>query len=256
MSTAWAQDAGSAARIGRVRREDHPDAVAGPAGPPRPSGVVLTNLCFHGVGVPGRALEPGEARYWVDPGRLAGLLDVATGRPDVRLSFDDGNASDVAIALPALRRRGLRAAFFVVAGRLDRPGSLRAADVRALTEAGMTVGSHGLAHRPWRGMDAATRRAELVEARERIAEAAGRPVVTAALPLGQYDRALLAELRRLGYARVYSSDAVPADERAWLQPRTSVEAGTDPAALARLLDRPGRVAATTRRAWHRVKALR
>lgn len=217
---------------------------------------MLTNLCFHGVGVPGRVLEPGEARYWVDADRFSALLDVVEGRPDVRLSFDDGNASDVAVALPALRRRGLRAAFFVVAGRLDRSGSLRTADVRALAEAGMTVGTHGLGHRPWRGMDGATRHAELVEARDRIAEAASRPVAAAALPLGRYDRALLTELRRLGYARVYSSDALPAREDAWLQPRTSVEAGTDPAALVRLLDRPRRVVPAARRAWHRAKALR
>ena len=41
--------------------------------------------------------------------------------------FDDGNASDVELALPALRERGLKATFFVVAGRLGTPGFLDAA---------------------------------------------------------------------------------------------------------------------------------
>ena len=50
----------------------------------------------------------------------------------MRLSFDDGNSSDVEIALPALRERGLPRRFFVVAGRLDRPGSLSRDDVREL----------------------------------------------------------------------------------------------------------------------------
>jgi len=35
----------------------------------------------------------------------------------VQLSFDDGNRSDVGIALPALLERELSATFFVVAGR-------------------------------------------------------------------------------------------------------------------------------------------
>ena len=47
----------------------------------------------------------------------------------MRISFDDGNASDLEIGLPALLERGLTATFFVLAGRLGRPGSLDADEV-------------------------------------------------------------------------------------------------------------------------------
>jgi hypothetical protein len=40
---------------------------------------------------------------WVSRERLDAVLDSVAGRDDVRITFDDGNASDVVHALPALR---------------------------------------------------------------------------------------------------------------------------------------------------------
>jgi peptidoglycan/xylan/chitin deacetylase (PgdA/CDA1 family) len=203
-------------------------------------GTLVVNVCFHGIGTPGRELEPGEADYWVARQAFLDVLDEVASWPAVRLSFDDGNASDAEIALPALLERGLRADFFVLAGRLDATGSLGEDEVRELARHGMGIGSHGMRHRSWRGMDPATRREELVEARERLAEVAGRPVEAAACPLGRYDRHVLAELRRLGYRRVYTSDRRYARPDAWLQPRHSVRAGDTPASMrASALARPG-----------------
>ncbi len=119
------------------------------------------------------------------------ILDEIASWPSVQISFDDGNKSDVEFGLPALVERGLTATFFVLAGRLDSVGSLDPGDIVDLCSAGMTVGTHGMNHRSWRGMDAETRHRELSDARERIAEIAGRSVDQAALPLGQYDRRLL-----------------------------------------------------------------
>lgn len=191
----------------------------------------VINICFHGIGTPRRELEPGEAPYWVSHAEFISILDEVMSWPRVVLSFDDGNASDVELALPALLERGLRADFFVLAGRLGAEGSLSEDQVRELVRQGMTVGSHGMWHRPWRGMEPETRDEELVRARDRIAEAAGASVDTAACPLGRYDRRLLSDLRRLGYTRVYTSDRRVARADGWLQPRHSVRAGDTPESL-------------------------
>jgi peptidoglycan/xylan/chitin deacetylase (PgdA/CDA1 family) len=193
------------------------------------------NICFHGVGAPARELEPGEQAYWIGRAQFEDILDSVGSHPCVDLSFDDGNSSDVRIALPALVSRGLVARFFVLAGRLGAPGSLGATDLRALHDAGMVVGSHGMHHRPWRRLDDEAARVELVEARERIGEASGAPVAEAACPLGRYDRRLLADLRRLGYTRVYTSDRRRARPGAWLQPRYSVRSGDDEASVRRMV---------------------
>jgi peptidoglycan/xylan/chitin deacetylase (PgdA/CDA1 family) len=204
------------------------------------------NICFHGIGTPGRDLEPGEDQYWVSVDQFCALLDEVTGWPGIRLSFDDGNSSDVHYGLPALTERGLTADFFVIVGRLSTVGSIGEDEVRHLRSAGMGIGCHGLTHRSWRGMDDATTHAELVRARDRLAEVAATPIREAACPRGQYDRAALAACRRAGYAAVYTSDRRPASPGAWLQPRFSVRRDDTPQSLRALVAAAGRPATRLR----------
>lgn len=180
------------------------------------------NVCFHGVGTPQRELEPGEAPYWISVSTFLGVLDLVADRPQVAISFDDGNTSDIAVGLPALLERNLTATFFPLAGRLGQRGSLDGDDVRELASAGMTIGTHGMDHVPWRGLDATTRHRELVTARDRLREVVGAPVDEAALPLGRYDRRLFGHLRRLGYTAVHTSDRRRARAGAWVQARYSI----------------------------------
>ncbi|MDI6101740.1 polysaccharide deacetylase family protein [Actinoplanes sp. NEAU-A12] len=205
----------------------------------------VINICFHGIGTPQRDLELGEDRYWISVELFHAVLDEVRTWPSVRISFDDGNASDLEIGLPALQERGLTADFFVIAARFGKPGSLSEDDVRRLHGAGMTIGTHGMWHRPWRGMDAETSTEELATARDRIAGVVGVPVDQAACPLGRYDRELLGKMRKLGYRRVFTSDRRRAQAGSWLQPRYSLrredtvdglraEALVGPGALTRL----------------------
>jgi peptidoglycan/xylan/chitin deacetylase (PgdA/CDA1 family) len=187
------------------------------------AGRVL-NLCFHGIGRPGRPLEDGEDRYWITADTYHRVLDLVAGRDDVRLSFDDGNASDLQLGLEPLLERGLTATFFVLAGRLDQPGSLASDDVRTLVQHGMDIGTHGMDHCSWRRLAPQVRTRELVTAREAISEVAGTPVREAAIPRGEYDRGTLRQLREHDYAAVHTSDRRPARAGAWLQPRFSIRA--------------------------------
>jgi peptidoglycan/xylan/chitin deacetylase (PgdA/CDA1 family) len=196
----------------------------------------VVNLCFHGIGEPDREREAGEAAYWISEGQYLQTLDQVVGRDDVRLSFDDGNHSDLEIGLPALLERGLVAEFFLLAGRLDQPGSLSRTDVRLLQQAGMRIGSHGMHHRSWREVGGADIDAELGVARTLIEEAGDVKVDTAACPLGLYDRRVLGELRRRGYRRVMTSDRAVARPDAWLQPRFSLRAMDDRDSVQRILD--------------------
>lgn len=180
------------------------------------------NLTFHGVGPQTRPLEPGEDGVWVTSELFTSVLDVVEGRPDVTITFDDGNDSDVRVALPALRERGLTATFFVVAGKLGSPGFLSAEDVRLLAGEGMTIGNHGMHHRSWRKLDDDTLKEELGSARGMLEEVVGGRVAQAAIPFGSYDRRVLQALRRHGYDRAFTSDGGPAQPGRWLQARTSL----------------------------------
>lgn len=182
---------------------------------------MIINLCFHGIGTCVEEREPGESRYWVTEAAFLGMLDEAARVPRVRLSFDDGNRSDIEIALPALRERGLTASFFALAGRLNDPASLGPAELRELRAAGMRIGSHGWQHVPWRRLSTADTEREVADARVALSEASAGPIVEAALPLGRYDRRLLARLKDEGYATVFTSDRFPAKAGSWLQARYS-----------------------------------
>ena len=205
----------------------------------------IINICFHGIGKPQRDLELGEDRYWISEDLFHGVLDEIKTWPSVRISYDDGNNSDIEIGMPALLERGLTADFFVLSQRLETDGSLDPDAVRELHRNGMRIGTHGMWHRPWRGMDEATAHDELVVARDRLSAVVGLPVDRAACPLGRYDRELLTRMRKLGSTRVFTSDRRRARADSWLQPRYSVrcddtveslkaEALIGPGALTRL----------------------
>ncbi len=182
-------------------------------------------LIFHGIGEPERELEPGEAAYWIPVAFFEEILDAVLALPApyrVRLSFDDGNRSDHEIALPALLDRDLKADFFVLTGRLGQPGSLDAAQVRALQAAGMVIGSHGVDHRNWARLDPAALQHELAVSRAALEALCETPVQTAGVPFGAYSAQVLRRLAATGYACAYTSDGGTMQPNAFLRPRSSV----------------------------------
>ena len=191
-------------------------------------------LTFHGIGPKPRQLSPEESNVWVDESQLTSVLDLLADHPSVGITFDDGNRSDVDIALPELRRRGLSAEFFVLAGKFGLPGYLDRDGVLELQREGMAIGSHGMHHRSWRKLSAADAHEELVTSRTVLSELTGRPVLSAACPFGAYDRRALSAVRRAGYQRVYTSDGGPARDT-WLQPRNTIKRDQSVSELVALL---------------------
>jgi peptidoglycan/xylan/chitin deacetylase (PgdA/CDA1 family) len=157
----------------------------------------------------------------LEPAQFEEMLDEVVGA-DVLITFDDGNKSDLDVAMPLLLQRGLVGTFFVIAQRIGEDGSLAEGDLRELVDSGMSIGTHGYGHRPWRKLDAGDCREELVDARALIESAAGRRVNEAACPFGAYDRKSLQALKQFEYERVYTVDGGYANPRAWLQTRQSI----------------------------------
>ncbi len=179
-------------------------------------------LNFHGIGIPPRPLTPGEQQVWIDESLFNAILDRVNCLSSFELTFDDANESDFTVALPALQARGMKARFFVLAGRIGQPGFLSAPQLEGLCAAGMTVGTHGMHHRPWAKLDRGELHEELVVARDRLREMTGSAVDEASCPFGSYNRRVLRSLRGAGYRRVYTSDGVPACSGHWLLPRRSI----------------------------------
>jgi peptidoglycan/xylan/chitin deacetylase (PgdA/CDA1 family) len=179
-------------------------------------------LNFHGLGVPGRELPPGEEEYWIEGRFFADILDSVRGRNDVDITFDDSNESDYTIALPLLKERNMKARFFVVADRMDQKGSLSKKQIRTMLAEGMAIENHGMEHRNWKQLNDRELRRELVEARDIIQQVTGSPITEAACPFGGYNRRVLRTLRHSDYAKVYTSDRGAARMDVWVQPRITI----------------------------------
>jgi peptidoglycan/xylan/chitin deacetylase (PgdA/CDA1 family) len=210
-------------------------------------------LTFHGVGAPGPEVEADERPYWLTPERLDAVLALAAARaPLVGVTFDDGNASDLAIALPLLKRRRLHAHFFIPTSRIGAADSLSADDIRALRREGMQIGSHGMAHVRWPTLTDAALHQEIAQSLEILSDLLKDPVRSVGVPFGAYDSRVLRALRQSGVTRVFTSDGGPARPGAWLAPRNSVRADTSLAALEAMLARPKSAGAYFLRAARRV----
>lgn len=169
-----------------------------------------------------------ESFFWITRQAFTTLLDnivAAQSKVDVPIiiTFDDGNASDAVVALPELVRRGLKAAFFVCAGRIGVPHYLDRIALADLIAAGMEVGTHGQDHRKWRGLDDSAFNTEIREARRHIEDLCGVAIRKAAIPFGSYDRRLLQRLRDEQFECVYTSDRGLARSDAWLKPRDTID---------------------------------
>jgi len=193
---------------------------------------------LHGLGEPNGTIPSDEIQYWVPREFFVELLERVAHRPEVHLTFDDGNVSDFEVALPELAKRGLRAEFFVLAGRLGQPGYLDAAQLREMVSAGMGIGLHGMDHRSWADCDRNALEVEIDEARRQIESCIGRPVLRAACPFGAYNAPCLRKLKDSGFEFVYTSDGGVTGPRDWLQARNTLQSSHRLADVQALIERP------------------
>lgn len=184
---------------------------------------------------------------------LGALLDHADrGTPlppkAIVLTFDDGTEDHFDRVLPALRAHGMRATFFVIAGKVGpdpghrtvEPGAsgplryLVWPEVRALRDAGMEIGAHGLTHArlPELPDDAAL--SELTQARSLIGAALGAPVDLMAWPFNSLRARHRALAKQAGYRAAVAGVVHGGSDRYSLY-RIPIKASTDPVELVESL---------------------
>jgi peptidoglycan/xylan/chitin deacetylase (PgdA/CDA1 family) len=185
-------------------------------------------LTWHSVG-------PGPGSYEVAPAAFARQLDAIraagfhtvslrevldhqdSGAPlpdkPVVLTFDDGTEDHLTTVLPALRARGMKATFFLVAAWLGPDEAHRHVEIeegvarpclivpeaRALAAAGMELGAHGLAHLRLADLSEAGAREQIAGARGLLAQLLGMPIDLFAYPFNSLRRPHRALVREAGY---------------------------------------------------------
>lgn len=144
----------------------------------------------------------------------------------VMITFDDGWRNQYTYAAPLLKKYGFTAVFFVYP-QLIRPRAtvfMSSGEVKALSDAGFSIGSHTWSHADLRGKrgetsDAFARRTlgELDRSKRWIEAVTGKPAVTLAYPDGFYDTSSPSTLAAAGYRLAFTIDqhdvAVPVSDR-------------------------------------------
>lgn len=180
----------------------------------------LPVLMYHGLHTSEADAGHFDAVYSVTPQAFAAQLDWlrqngfrsvrlgdasnSDGNPVV-ISFDDGDVSNIRVALPLLRKRGMVAEFFITSDFIGQPGMLTVPDVGVLAQAGMGVQSHGRSHRFLEDLDDAAMYAELRDSKARLEVASGAPVTGIAFPGGRGGARERDVALGLGYQHVLGS---------------------------------------------------
>lgn len=158
----------------------------------------LYTLCYHHVPEHHRAGFAAQIAHLRRHGRFVGADEavalVASGAAAAErhflVTFDDGYADTVEVALPVLRAAGVPAILFLVADWLDAPPSCPPGPyagrslVAEWLEAGMEIGSHSLSHARIATLDDAGAEQEVAASRRALEAATGRPIRHFACPWG------------------------------------------------------------------------
>ena len=147
------------------------------------------------------------------------------------LTFDDAYRCVLERAAPIVRAFDVPATLFVptdfVGKELDGYPVLSWPELRALSDAGWSLQSHGCSHRPFTDLTAGQMRTELAKSKRILERQLGRPVDSFAYPFGMVpqDAGYLAALASSGYACAFLATGgpirIPPDNR-FLIPRVTI----------------------------------
>ena len=200
-------------------------------------------LNFHGIGSPNRPFEDNEEPYWISERQFTAILDMVQFlEKSVHITFDDGNDSDALIAAPILRQRAMKAEFFILAGKIGQRGYINTLQVQQLDKDPLfSIGSHGMDHLAWPDCDDDRLEHEIVASQKTLSNICGRPIVSAGLPFGRYDRRVLRLLKMSAYTEVFSSDGGVKISSSFPTPRFSVRNDTSIEGLADMIMTSGKM---------------
>ncbi len=175
---------------------------------------------------------------------LAG--DLARGTPPAQKTFvitiDDGYRDGLVNGLPILRRYGFVATYFIVSGRLGRPGVLRQADLVTLARAGMEIGDHTVSHVNLVRQPPAGLVFEIMGAAQAISTIVGEPPTCFAYPFGDRNEATVAAVAGSGFGAAVVNRNIGLEDWAdrFSLPRLEVGRSTPPAQLLAVVARYSR----------------
>ena len=123
------------------------------------------------------------------------------------VTFDDGHFSNFTVARPLLEQHGIRATFFVTAGRTEQSSKWMSwGQLRELVKSGHRVQSHGWSHKFLVQCSESELLEELRRSKSELEGRLGQLVDSISVPGGRWNVRVLRRAAETGYRSVYISD--------------------------------------------------
>jgi peptidoglycan/xylan/chitin deacetylase (PgdA/CDA1 family) len=124
-----------------------------------------------------------------------------------QITFDDGERSQLHIALPILEEHGIAARYFVTPGLIDTAAKfLGWQELKTLNNAGHSIQSHGWSHQFLTFCSDDELEHELCTSKQSLEERLGTEVDEISVPGGRWNPRVVEACAAAGYRRVYVSD--------------------------------------------------
>lgn len=159
-------------------------------------------LAFHDL-----SPSPSRDVYRISPARFRELLRAVRGSA-CSITFDDGDRSQVELALPALAEEQVSGAIvFAVAGWVGRRAhSATWQQLRDVLAAGHSIGSHGDSHALLTGCSPSALHNEVYRSRALLEDKLGIAVESISMPGGRWSRRIAEACLDAGYRTLYTSE--------------------------------------------------
>ncbi|WP_296770929.1 polysaccharide deacetylase family protein [Selenomonas sp.] len=133
---------------------------------------------------------------------------VQKGQPfpkkSVVITFDDGYKGIYDYAAPELKKRGMKATFFIIPDLVGVPDDtypyITKEELKELSSSNLfSIGSHTMSHPHLDQLEAEEKQKEICQSKKVLEEWTGRPVTSLAFPFGAYDKSVIKEVKAAGY---------------------------------------------------------
>lgn len=115
------------------------------------------------------------------------------------ITFDDGYEDNQRIAVPILRKYGFKAIIFVITDNIGKPGFVTWAQMKAVQERAISIGSHTLSHENLTNLSPEEVNTQLIGSKVSLQQGLGTSADYIAYPYGEYNQQVIAALQAAGY---------------------------------------------------------
>ncbi len=139
------------------------------------------------------------------PDQYYDYLNNGTALPakPIMLTFDDTEYNQHAIAAPEMKKYGFKAVYFIMTVAIGRPNYMTKTQIKELSDAGNTIGSHTWDHHNVKKYQGKDWEVQIEKPSKTLEDITGKKITDFAFPFGLWNPEAIPELKKRGIKSAY-----------------------------------------------------